>query len=168
VRASFRAFEAGARAVRPGVRVLTSYIGSWDDVSAGKEQALAQITRGADVIFQNADAAGLGAFQAARERKGVYVFGSNSNQNDVAPDVTLGSVVIDLPHALLTVAREVKAGTFRPRVLHLGTKSDVVRLEMNPRLEGAIPAPTRSAVDSVRRLLAEEKFVVPATPDSVR
>ena len=55
-------------AANPQARVLTSYIGSWDDVSAGKEQALAQISRGADVIFQNADAAGLGVFQAARER----------------------------------------------------------------------------------------------------
>ena len=34
-------------------------------------------------------------------RRSVYVIGSNSNQNGVAPDVTLGSVVIDLPHALL-------------------------------------------------------------------
>jgi basic membrane lipoprotein Med (substrate-binding protein (PBP1-ABC) superfamily) len=100
---SFLAFEAGARAVNPSVSIVTSYIGNWDDVSAGKEQALAQLSRGVDVIFQNADAAGLGVFQAARE-KGSLVIGSNSNQNGVAPDVTLGSVVIDLPLAFLTIA----------------------------------------------------------------
>jgi basic membrane lipoprotein Med (substrate-binding protein (PBP1-ABC) superfamily) len=85
VRRSFTAFAAGAQHVNPQVRVLTSYLGNWDDVSAGKEQALAQIGRGADVIFQNADAAGLGVFNAARESQGVYVFGSNSDQNAVAP-----------------------------------------------------------------------------------
>jgi len=149
VKASFAAFEAGAKAANPRVRVLTSYVGNWDDVSAGKEQALAQIGQGADVVFQNADAAGLGIFQAARER-GVYAFGANSDQNGVAPDVVLGSVVIDLPRAFLTVAREVKAGTFRPRVVDLGMKSGVVQLVLNPRLADRVPAATRAAIDSAR------------------
>ena len=150
VKESFAAFERGVHSVNPKARLLTAYIGNWDDVSAGKEQALAQIARGADVIFQNADAAGLGVFQAARERNGVYVIGSNSNQNNVAPQVTLGSVAIDLPRALLTVAREVKAGTFRPRVVTFDAKTDVVSLVLNPALEGRIPPAARAAVDSVR------------------
>src|SRR6476646_1373724 len=70
---SFRAFEHGARATDPSVHVISSYVGNWDDVSAGKEQALAQISQGADVIFQNADAAGLGVFQAARERSALVI-----------------------------------------------------------------------------------------------
>ena len=158
VRESFEAFQRGARSVRPSVKVLTAYIGNWDDVSAGKEQALAQIARGADVIFQNADAAGLGVFQAARERQGVYVIGSNSNQNAVAPAVTLGSVVIDLPHAFLLVAQEVQAGTFQPRVITFPSRSGVVRLVLNPAAAAAIPASTRSRVDSVQALMDQEKF----------
>ena len=102
-------------------------------MSAGKEQALAQFSRGVDVIFQNADAAGLGVFQAARERRSVFVIGSNSDQNGVAPEITLGSVVIDLPLAFLTVAREVKAGTFKPRVVELGEASHVVTLVAQSR-----------------------------------
>jgi basic membrane lipoprotein Med (substrate-binding protein (PBP1-ABC) superfamily) len=158
VKTSFAAFEAGAKAVNPRVRVLTSYIGNWDDVSAAKEQALAQIGQKADVIFQNADQAGLGVFQAAKEQRGVYVIGSNSDQNAVAPEVTLGSVVIDLPHAFLSVAREVKDGTFKPRVIELGSASDVVQLVINPALAGSIPAPTRHAVDSVGALLKAGKM----------
>ena len=158
VKTSFAAFEAGARAVNPRVRVLTSYIGNWDDVSAAKEQALAQIGQKADVIFQNADQAGLGVFQAAKERRGVHVIGSNSDQNAIAPEVTLGSVVIDLPHAFLSVAREVKDRTFKPRVIELGSASDVVQLVINPTLAGSIPAPTRHAVDSVGALLKAGKM----------
>ena len=64
--------------------------------------ALAQISRGADVIFQNADAAGLGVLQAAKDRSGVYMFGSNSNQNAAAPgNGRLRST-------------QLRAGTFRP------------------------------------------------------
>lgn len=158
VKESFAAFTEGARAVNPSVSVLTSFIGNWDDVSAGKEQALAQIGRNADVIFQNADAAGLGVFQAARETRRALVVGSNSNQNGVAPDVTIGSVVIDLPHAFLAVAREVQEGRFRARVIRMGTASDVVSLVVNPALRARIPASTLRAVDSVRAEMRAGRF----------
>jgi basic membrane lipoprotein Med (substrate-binding protein (PBP1-ABC) superfamily) len=130
------------------VKTITSYIGNWDDVSAGKEQALTQIRQRADIIFQNADAAGLGVFQAVKESKDVRVIGSNSNQNNVAPDVTLGSVVIDLPKAFLQVAREVKSGNFKPRVISLGLHDDIVKLVLNPRLESMIPPQIKASLDS--------------------
>jgi basic membrane lipoprotein Med (substrate-binding protein (PBP1-ABC) superfamily) len=158
VRESFTAFDRGAKAVNPKVAVLTSYIGNWDDVSAGREQALAQISRGADVIFQNADAAGLGVFRAARETKKAFVVGSNSDQNGVAPEITIASVVINLPHAFLTVAREVHAHEFKPRVIKLGTESDVVTLVINPAFRSRIPPATLHAVDSVRSELAAHRF----------
>jgi len=158
---SFRAFQAGARSVNSNVRTTTSYIGNWDDVSAGKEQALAQLSRGVDVIFQNADAAGLGVFQAVRENKGALAFGSNSNQNAVAPDVVIGSVVIDLPLAFYEIAQEVKAGTFKPRVVELSTQSHVVTLILNPNLQSRIPAPVRARVDSIQSLMFSGKFVLP-------
>ena len=158
VRESFRAFAEGVRAVRPNARILTSYLGNWDDVSAGREQALAQIGQGADVIFQNADAAGLGVFQAARERRNVLVIGSNTNQNGIAPEVTLGSVAIDLPHALLMVAREVKNGKFRPRVIQLGAADSVVTWIPNERLASRIPRAAQATIDSVARLLAAGAF----------
>ena len=148
VKSSFLAFTAGVHAVDPSIRVLTSYIGDWDDASAGKELAIAQIQRGADLIFQNADAAGLGIFQAAKESKNVLVFGSNSNQNGVAPTVVIASVVIDLPHAFLTIARTVKAGQFKPGVIYLGTKSDVMKLVINPKLATRISPALRARLDS--------------------
>ena len=153
VKSSFRAFAAGAKSVNPRVRVLTSFIGNWDDASAGKEQALAQIGQKADVLFQNADAAGLGIFQAVRERPGVFVFGSNSNQNSVAPEIVIASVVIDLPKALLSVAREVRDGSFKPRVIRLGAPGDVVSLVLNPALLNRLPVGAVQKVDSVRAAL---------------
>ena len=155
VKRSFAAFAAGARSSNPSVKTITSFIGNWDDVSAGKEQALAQVSQKADIIFQNADAAGLGVFQAAKESKNVRIIGSNSNQNNVAPDVTLGSVVIDLPQAFLTVAREVKSGNFKPRVISLGLHDNIVRFVVNPRIESSIPPQLEARVDSARKALDE-------------
>lgn len=149
VKSSFDAFADGARSVDPSIRILTSYVGNWDDVGAGKEQAMAQISQGADVIFQNADAAGLGVFQAARQSRSVWVIGSNADQNQIAPEVTLGSVLIDLPLAFLTVAREIKEGSFEPRVIALGSASAVVRFVANPAVADRIPSTASQAADSV-------------------
>jgi basic membrane protein A and related proteins len=153
VKRSFAAYAAGARSARPGIRVVVSYVGNWDDVSAGKEQALAQINRKSDVLFQNADAAGLGVFQAARESGSTYVIGANADQNAVAPEVTLGSVVIDLRHAFLLVAQEIKERRFTPHVVSLGIRENVVRLVLNPTLQSRISAPVQATIDSVQRRL---------------
>lgn len=153
VKRSFAAYSAGARSVNPRLNIVVSYVGSWDDVNAGKEQALAQIGRRSDVIFQNADAAGLGVFQAVRESRSTFVIGANADQNGLAPEVTLGSVVIDLRHAFLLVAKQVKTHTFVPRVVSLGVRENVVRLVINPTLQASIPQPTRVAIDSVQRRL---------------
>jgi basic membrane protein A len=161
VKTSFSAFAAGARLVRPDVNVITTYVGNWDDVSAGKEQALSLMRRGADVIFQNADAAGLGVFQAAKEQKGLLVVGSNSNQNGVAPDATIGSVVIDIPHAFLLIAKEVHGGTFKARVIQFGTKDDVVRWEPSDALASRIAPAVRARIDSVRASMRSGTFALP-------
>jgi basic membrane protein A len=167
VKESFVAFANGARSVDPAIRVVTSFVGNWDDVSAGKEHALAQIAQGVDVIFQNADAAGLGVFQAARESAKAWVIGSNADQNGIAPEVTLGSVLIDLPLAFLTVAREVKGGAFEPRVIALGSASHVVRFLPNPAVADRVPPAAWVAVDSVVRGLSDASLRIPvASRDS--
>jgi basic membrane protein A and related proteins len=168
VKRSFEAFEQGAKSVNPQAKVIVSYIGNWDDVSAGKEQALAQISRGVDVIFQNADAAGLGIFQAVKESKSVWIIGSNSNQNDIAPDRTIGSVVIDLPHAFLLIARAVKEGGFTGRVFSLGLHDDVVTFVPNPKTTSALPAGALAKIDSVRNEMMAGKFGGAVLPDSAR
>ena len=159
VKAGFAGFEAGARAVRPDIQVLTSYVGNWDDASAAKEQALAQIARKADVIWHNADAAGLGIFQAVRQSKGVYIIGANADQNGVAPEVTLGSVVIDVPHAFLLLARRVQGREAIEPTIQFRTASDVVRWVPNPGLS-EIPAATAARIDSVRAAIVAGRFSV--------
>jgi basic membrane protein A and related proteins len=162
VKRGFAGFAAGAHSVNPRIRILSSYVGNWDDASAAKEQALAQITQGADVIFQNADAAGLGVFQAAKDSKGVWIIGSNSDQNGVAPAVTLASVVIDLPHALFMIGQQVRDGLFTPAVITLGAEQQVVKLVINPALGPEIPGAARVAVDSLEALQMTGMFIIRA------
>ena len=152
IRLTFRGFEQGLKSVRPDGHLLISYTGNFEDVGAAKEAALAQVSRGADLLFHNADAAGLGVFQAAKER-GVYAFGANRNQNSIAPAVILASGVTDIPGAFVKIASEVKAGTFRPSMLELGMKDQMVRVIYNPQLEKNIPA------DALKRAQAAEQKI---------
>lgn len=161
VKSGFAAFVQGVYAMNPKARVVIAYLGNWEDAGAGKEQALAQIARGVDVIYQNADAAGLGIFQAAKESNGIYIIGSNSDQNHIAPSVTLGSVVIDLPNALMSIAREVKGGAFTPRVHVFDTRSGVMKWVLNPPMKTVVPPQVLQRVDSVERQMRDGTFAPP-------
>ncbi|MEK7667339.1 MAG: BMP family protein [Gemmatimonadota bacterium] len=146
VEGTYLGFAGGARAVRPNCQVLEAYLGNFEDVVAAKENALAQIRRGADIILHNADAASFGVFQAARESPGVLAIGANREQNAVAPDVIVASATLDVPHALLEVARQVKEGRFQAGVMYLGIRDGVVDLVLNPALAGRVPAALRTRI----------------------
>jgi basic membrane lipoprotein Med (substrate-binding protein (PBP1-ABC) superfamily) len=161
VASTFLAFAAGARAARPDVQVVTSYLGSWEDVAAGREATLALISSGADVLIHNADAAGRGFFQAAQEQTGVYVFGTNRNQNDLAPEVVLASAVLDIPLALLRVAREVEEGRFEARSIRFGLGDGVVSIAWNDRLRARLPSALRTEVDTLVKRIESGDLVVP-------
>jgi len=163
VESTFLAFEDGATAVDPECRVLRTYIGDWVDSAKARSAALAQISQGADFIFQNADAAGAGVFQAVSENrdKGIYAFGSNRDQNNEAPEVILASAVIDIPKALLAVATEVKNSTYRPGVTRFSLRSGIVSLVLNPRLESRIPKKVLDEIRENKRSIVEGRLKVP-------
>jgi basic membrane lipoprotein Med (substrate-binding protein (PBP1-ABC) superfamily) len=160
VKSTFMAYEAGAKAVNPNFEVITSYVGNWEDVGAAKEAALALVQQGADALIHNADAAGLGVFQAARDRN-VWAFGANKDQNDVAPSVVLASATIDIPRAFVTVARQVKDGTFVAKVEKFGMRDGVVSLVYNPALADRIPPEAKARVDAAQRDIVAGTLTVP-------
>ena len=101
---TFLAFRVGAKSINPKFEVKEIYTGNFDDAGAAKLATLSLINAGCDFIFHQANEAGRGVFQACSERK-VRCFGSNKNQNDLAPDVILASAVLDMPPAFVYMAR---------------------------------------------------------------
>lgn len=155
----------GARAVDPKVDSRVTYIGNFDDAAAGKEQALALIRGGADILTHNADAAALGLFQAVKENHAVRVIGANADQSALAPGQVLGSAVLDLPRAFLLVGREVKQGTFTPHVESFGVASGVVRFDWDTVTAQELPAALRARVMGARDSIAAGTLIpVPTTP----
>lgn len=164
IRRGYQGWVNGARSVNPRVETRVSYLNNFDDAGAGREAALAMIRLGVDMLHHNADAAGIGLFQAAKESPGVYVFGANANQSSLAPDRVLGSAVIDLPRAFLEVAKEVKGGRFTPKVESFGLKGGVIRYVPNPASEAKLPAElTARIVAAADSIIAGTLAPVPVT-----
>jgi basic membrane protein A and related proteins len=163
IRLTFEGFRMGFVAARPSGRVLISFTGSFEDVGAAKEAALAQVSRGADFLIHNADAAGLGVLQAARESH-VYAFGTHRNQNTVAPEVTLASAVVDVPAAFIRIAAEVKSGTFHPAMIIFGMKDGMVKVVFNPKLKDRIPAAAMARFKSAEQSLLRDAIKLPTLP----
>jgi len=161
VRGTFLGFAGGARAVRPRTEVLQAYIGNFEDVAAAKENTLAQIRHGADVLIHNADAASFGMFQAVRESPGVLAIGNNKDQNALAPDVIVASATLDIPHALLLVARAVRDGHFHAAVMDYGIRDGVVDFIYNPALAGRVPAELRARIAAARDSIVAGTLTVP-------
>jgi len=160
VKSTIIAFDAGAKSVRADFSIATTYVGNWEDVGAAKAAALALIQQGSDFLFHNADAAGLGVFQAAHEKQ-VYAFGANKNQNDVAPDVVIASATSDIPRAFLQVAKEVKDGRFHGRIERMGMKDGVVSFVINSQLASRIPADVTARITQAQDAIIAGTLVVP-------
>ena len=160
LKSTFLAFEAGARSVNPHFQVIVSYTGSWEDVGAAKQAAYALIEQGCDVILPNADAASLGAFQAAQERK-VFALGANKNQNEIAPDVILASGVIAIPSAFLQIAQEVQQKSFRGHIMQFGIKEGVITLVYNDSLKHHIPQEVLVRIANTQQQIVAGTLMVP-------
>src|SRR6266849_4229884 len=115
-------YAEGAHSVNPNIKVIDNYVGvtdgAWNNPGKGKELSLAQIEKGADVIFTAAGNSGLGAFDAVEQAGKVdgrathFVIGVDSNQNMVKPVFVLTSMVKHVDNAVYDIVKEVVDGKF--------------------------------------------------------
>lgn len=165
VNSTFMAFEGGAKSVNPDVEVSWVYVGNWEDIGKGKELSLAQINEGVDFIFPNADAAGLGAFEAAeiaqKEGKTVYTFGANRDKSDISPTTVIANAVIT-PNAFVKIAKIIKEGTFKPQIYTFNMLTDeAITLVYNPALKDKVPEDVQKAVEVAKAKILAGELEVP-------
>lgn len=157
----------GAKAVNPEVKVIVSYIGSWDDTAKGKEVAMAQIQQGADVIFPAAEQAGLGCVEAAKE-KGVYIIGVDSDQamlfkgtDEASANAILTSVLKNVDKSLVRAGKlftegKLPVGKFES----LGIVEDGAGIAYNEYYEKNVPQDIRDQVEKARQEVVEGKVKI--------
>jgi basic membrane protein A len=149
-------FEQGVKSVNPNAEVFVTYTQSWDDIAKGKEAGLALIDRGADIVWEFADAAGLGVIEAAKE-KGVYAIASVSDKSSVAPETILVSTLEEIPPLLLDVAKTVKDGTFEGQMYRFGVAKGPIRYA---GWNAVVPADVKAKAEQVLADIAAGKITI--------
>jgi basic membrane protein A len=101
------AFIAGVKDTNPDAKVLVSFINCGFDRAAATDAPLQQIDSGADVLF----AERFGVIEAASEN-GLWAIGNMSDQNELAPDHVVTSVVWNMDPTVDYVLKQVSAGVY--------------------------------------------------------
>jgi basic membrane protein A len=136
-------FAEGARYVKPDIKVISGFIGmtgsAFNDPARGKELALGQFSRGADIVYEAAGASGLGVIEAARQT-GKFVICTDMDQEYLAPGRVLTSMTKAVDKAVLATVEDGKNNRFqggRQRVFGLdGRYTDYVYNDRNSALIG--------------------------------
>lgn len=166
-----KGYEEGAKAVNPNATVIANYVGvtdgAWNNPGKGKEISLAQIERGADVIFTAAGNSGLGAFDAVEQygknangEANKFVIGVDSNQNGVKPGYVLTSMVKRVDNAVYDVVKEVLDGKFEGGFHTFGLDKDGVAYAMDENNKGLIPDDVILRVDQAKADIVSGKIKV--------
>src|SRR5437867_3485067 len=166
-----KGYEEGARAVNPNIHVIQNYVGvtdsAWNNPGKGKEIALAQIGKGADVIFTAAGNSGLGAFDAVEQsgkengRATHFVIGVDSNQNMVKPGFVLTSMVKRVDNAVYDIIKDVVAHKFQGGFHEFGLETDGVGYVMDSNNQNLVsPETIRAAEEAKKKIIAKQIKVI--------
>jgi basic membrane protein A len=160
VRNCLTGFQQGATKVKPDVRVLSQYVGSFVDPAKGKEINISMVERNADVTFQYAGLSGEGAFDAAKSGQDLYVIGVVADKSYLAPGKVPGSLLMGVDKVI-----EVATAKYRDKTLRKGEQLDFGfdnggwDMVYDDRLVGA---ETRAKLDAIEAGLADRSITVTA------
>jgi basic membrane protein A len=168
-----KGYEEGAKSVNPNIRIIQNYVGvtdsAWNNPGKGKELSLAQIGKGADVIFTAAGNSGLGAFDAVEQqgkengRATHFVIGVDSNQNMVKPGFVLTSMVKRVDNAVYNIVQEVFNHRFEPGLHVFGLDKDGVGYAMDDNNKSLVsPESIQLAEEAKQKIIAGQIKVTDA------
>ncbi len=163
-------YEEGAKSINPNIKVIDNYVGvtdsAWNNPGKGKELALNQIEKGADVIFTAAGNSGLGAFDAVEQygkennEAKKFVIGVDSNQNGVKPGFVLTSMVKRVDNAVYDVVKEILSGKFEGGFHVFGLEKDGVAYSMDDNNKGLIPTEVLTKVEEAKKKIVAGEIKV--------
>lgn len=146
----------GAHYIDPNITVLHGYTGNFDDPASGKALALAQHSKGADIVYQLAGGTGLGVIQAAKD-DGFYAIGADSNQAYLAPENVLTSTSKLVNVAVFDTVKNLQEGKFTPGVVTYDLQNHGV--DISPILKG-VPASIVEKVEALKQDIIDGKITV--------
>ena len=156
-------FTAGAHQIDPSIKVLVKYVGSFDDVSSGKELAGVLFDQQADIIFTAAGKAGLGAIDLVKTKPHDFIIGVDSDQDDLAKGRILTSMVKHVDVAIFKLAQDVAAHKFSAGHTILGLRDNAISLTDFRNTKDVVTAHMQDRLRVLRAAIIAGKITPPAT-----
>lgn len=141
-------FQRGAQHVRPGVKVLSAYVGSFSDIAKAKEITINLIDSGADVVTGIGNENVVGTLQAAKE-KGVLMVGTAFDASALAPDTIVTTALINFDVNIDMAIGKVKDGTIQPKNYLLGLNDNGIGLAPLRKFETKLSASDKAKIQDV-------------------
>lgn len=117
----------GVKYANPKIQVVSGWVGSFTDVTKGKELALTQFQEGADIIYAAAGKCGEGVIAAAKE-KGLFAIGVDSDQCYIQPGTVVASMMKMVDKAVFDAIRSLTEGKLEAGNRVYGLKEDATGL----------------------------------------
>ncbi len=157
-------FAAGIKATNPEVELLVNYVGvtpqAFDDPAKGKELALAQYNKGADIIIAAAGASGLGVLEAAKQTK-KYIIWVDSNGNGLLPGQVLTSIIKGVELSVYQMIENVVSDTFTGGLKNYGLKEGGIEYIVDKDNEKLLSEEILKKVKEFKTKIVAEEIVVP-------
>jgi len=153
-------FEEGAKYTNPDVKVLASYVGSFNDPGKGKEFALQLASEGADIIFHASGKTGEGLFEAVKELENVYAIGVDQDQDYIVPGKILTSMEKKVDVAAFDIIKSVKDDTFVGETKVYGLKEDGVGITDMEHTKDLVSQEVLDKLDEIKAKVANGEIVV--------
>lgn len=157
-------FAAGIKAINPEVELLVNYVGvtpkAFDNPAKGKELALAQYKKGADIIIAAAGASGLGVLDAAEQTK-KYIIWVDSNGNGLIPGQVLTSVLKGVELSVYQMIRDVVSDTFTGGVKNYGLKEGGIEFIVDKDNKSLLTEDILKKVEEFKEQIISGEITVP-------
>ncbi len=157
-------YEQGVQYANPDATVLINYAGDFGDPGTGKELAVSQFERGADIIYHAAGGTGMGVFEAAEENN-FYAIGVDSEQDGIAPGYILTSMLKRVDVAVYNIIADLVQGEFNAGVHSFGVADGGVGLTDFPYTDHLIPDQVKQELEVIKEMIIEGEIEVSSAHD---
>lgn len=161
-------FIAGVKSIDSEIEVQSSYVGSFNEPTAGEETAISMYQDGTDVIYHASGNTGTGVFEAAQS-EGRFAIGVDRDQSvtkDSYADVILASMVKRVDTAVYTAVESIVNDSFEGSTNTLGLQDDGVAAVYGDQLGSEIPQEVKDEVAATRQSIIDGDIEVPTDPDN--
>lgn len=150
-------FKRGAALMKPDVKVLSAYVGSFTDIAKGAEITTSLIEEGADIVTSTGNENVVGTIQAA-QKAGKYAIGTAFDSAAMAPDTIVTTALINMDVNIDLAIGKIIDGSIEPKTYVLGLNEGGIGLAPYGKFEAGFGAENAAKVKQLMQDIRDGKI----------